>query len=184
MIPWDQEMNTMLIDHWKRGYSASQSARIIGETFSHVVSRNAIIGKRSRMGLVRNISKEYFRTSAQRAEELASKNVVENERKRLKRAEKMAALKASKARDAEIKRLREAVKHAQETEKEVPVAVMTTNTRDAVVGLKRNQCRFPIGIVGAPDFHFCHEVKDEGSSYCAHHRAICCIKVPLKMKAA
>lgn len=182
MIPWNDEMHAMLIDHWKRGYAASQSARIIGETYNHVVSRNAIIGKRSRMGLVRNLDPKLYNTT--KAERIAKQSATYNARKRLKRAEKMAALKASKARDAEVKRLREAVKHAQETEKEVPIAVMTTYTRDAVVGLKRNQCRFPIGIVGAPDFHFCHEVKDDGSSYCAHHRAICSMKVPLKMKVA
>ena len=182
MIPWDQEMNTMLIDHWKRGYSASQSARIIGETYGHVVSRNAIIGKRSRMGLVRHLDHAMYNTT--RAEKIAKQSATYNARQRLKRAEKIAALKASKARDAEIKRLREAVKHAQETEKETAIDVLSIYTRDAVVGLKRNQCRFPINIVGAPDFHFCHEVKDDGSSYCAHHRAICCIKVPLKMKAA
>ena len=182
MIPWNDEMHAMLIDHWKRGDAASQSARIIGETYSLVVSRNAIIGKRSRMGLVRHLDHSMYNTT--RAEKIAKQSATYNARKRLKRAEKMAALKASKARDAEIKRLREAVKHAQETEKEVPIAVMTTYTRDAVVGLKRNQCRFPIGIVGSPDFHFCHEVKDDGSSYCAHHRSVCCIKVPLKMKVA
>ena len=182
MIPWNDEMHAMLIDHWKRGYAASQSARIIGETYNHVVSRNAIIGKRSRMGLVRNLDPKLYNTT--KAERIAKQSATYNARKRLKRAEKMAAIKASKAHDAEIKRLREAVKHAQETEKEVPIAVMTTYTRDAVVGLKRNQCRFPIGIVGSPDFHFCHEVKDDGSSYCAHHRSVCCFKVPLKMKVA
>lgn len=182
MIPWDDEMHAMLIDHWKRGYAASQSARIIGETYGHVVSRNAIIGKRSRMGLVRHLDHSMYNTT--KAEKIAKQSATYNARKRLKRAEKMAALKASKAREAEIKRLREAVKYAQETERERAIDVLSIYTRDAVVGLKRNQCRFPIGIVGLPDFHFCHEVKDEGSSYCAHHRAICSIKVPLKMKVA
>lgn len=182
MIPWDDEMHAMLIDHWKRGYAASQSARIIGETYGHVVSRNAIIGKRSRMGLVRHLDHSMYNTT--KAEKIAKQSATYNARKRLKRAEKMAALKASKAHDAEIKRLREAVKHAQETEKEVPIAVMTTYTRDAIMALKSNSCRYPIGGVGADDFHFCCEPQDAGSPYCAKHRAICTVFVPLKMKVA
>ena len=70
-----------------------------------------------------------------------------------------------------------------EMQKLRPIELLSVYTRDAVLSLKRNSCRFPIGVVGAPDFRFCGEIQVEGSSYCADHKAICSTFVPLKMKA-
>ena len=182
MNMWTQDQLEMLESHFKDGLSCSESARLINRQFSLSLSRNSIIGKRHRMGMVRDISYSHFKTNVQRAQDLAAKNAVYNATRRLKRAEKMAQQKASRDRKREIESLKEAVRNAMETEKEVPIAMLSTYTRDAVAGLKRGDCRFPVGVVGAPDFHFCCEPQDEGSSYCKTHRAICTVFVPLKMK--
>jgi GcrA cell cycle regulator len=184
MNVWTQDQLEMLEAHFKDGLSCSESARLINRQFSLSLSRNSVIGKRHRMGMVRDISYSHFKTNVQRAHDLASKNAVYNATRRLKRAEKMAQQKASKERKREIAGLKEAVRNAMEIEKEQPIALLSPYTRDAVAGLKRGDCRFPIGVVGSPDFHFCCEPQDEGSSYCKTHRAICTVKVPLKMKVA
>jgi len=182
MNTWTQDQLEMLEAHFKDGLSCTESARLINRQFSLSLSRNSVIGKRHRMGMVRDISYSHFKTNVQRAHELAAKNAVYNATRRLKRAERMAKQKATKERQKEINGLKEAVRNAMETEKEQPIALLSTYTRDAVDGLRRGDCRFPIGVVGAPDFHFCCEPQDEGSSYCKTHRAICTVYVPLKMK--
>jgi GcrA cell cycle regulator len=175
---WDKPHLEMLEIHWNDGLSASESAKLINVHFSLSLTRNAVIGKRHRLGMVRKISYIHYKTSTQRAHDLAEQNAVNNAKKRLKRAEKLAAQKSSKARQREIISLKEAVRLAMETEKEQPIAALSTYTRDAVFGLKHGDCRFPIGMVGAEDFHFCCQPQDAGSSYCAKHRAICTVVLP------
>jgi GcrA cell cycle regulator len=183
-MTWDKAHLEMLEIHWNDGLSASESAKLINIHFTLTLTRNAVIGKRHRLGMVREISYMHYKTSTQRAQDMAEQNAVNNAKKRLKRAEKLAAQKSSLARQSEIISLKEAVRLAMETEKEQPIAALSTHTRDAVMALKANSCRFPIGIVGAEDFHFCCQPQDAGSSYCAKHRAICTVYVPLKMKVA
>jgi GcrA cell cycle regulator len=182
MNTWTQDQLEMLEAHFKDGLSCTESARLINRQFSLSLSRNSVIGKRHRMGMVRGISYSHFKTNIQRAHEMTAKNAVYNATRRLKRAERMAKQKATKERQREINGLKEAVRNAMETEKEQPIALLSTYTRKAVDSLKRGDCRFPIGVVGAPDFHFCCEPQDKGSSYCKTHRAICTVYVPLKMK--
>ena len=43
----------------------------------------------------------------------------------------------------------------------------------AVVKLERHHCRFPINHPGEPNFAFCGETRQRGSSYCEVHRALC-----------
>lgn len=184
MNTWTQDQLEMLEAHFKEGLSCTESARLINRQFSLSLSRNSVIGKRHRMGMVRDISYSHFKTNIQRAHELAAKNAVYNATRRLKRAERMAKQKATKERQKEINGLKEAIRNAMEAEKEQPIALLSTYTRAAVDGLKRGDCRFPIGVVGSPDFRFCCEPQDEGSSYCKTHRAICTVYVPLKVKVA
>jgi len=181
-MTWDSAHLDLLETHFNDGLSASESAKKLNAFFGVNLTRNAIIGKRHRLGLVRSISPAHYKTKTQRAHDLAEENAVNAAKKRLKRAEKLASQKSNNARQKEINSLKEAVRQAMETEKEEPIALLSTYTRDAVYGLKFRDCRFPIGIVGAEDFHFCCEPQDAGSSYCKTHRAIC--TVPLKVKVA
>jgi GcrA cell cycle regulator len=181
---WDKAHLEMLEIHFTDGLSASESAKLINVHFSLSLTRNAVIGKRHRLGMVRKISYMHYKTSAQRAHDLAEQNAVNNAKKRLKRAEKLAAQKSSLARQNEIISLKEAVRLAMETEKEQPIAALSTHTRDAVMALKANSCRFPIGIVGAEDFHFCCQPQDAGSPYCKTHRLICTVVLPVRARMA
>jgi len=44
--------------------------------------------------------------------------------------------------------------------------------RAAVDALRPDDCRWPIGNVRGPDFHFCCSVREAGSAYCTAHRRI------------
>jgi GcrA cell cycle regulator len=50
---------------------------------------------------------------------------------------------------------------------------LSRSTSDAVLALKPNSCRYPIGDVGHEGFRFCGEPKEVGSSYCAEHQSLC-----------
>ena len=39
-------------------------------------------------------------------------------------------------------------------------------------GSDGSQCRYPIGDVKSPDFHFCDGISIDGSSYCLIHSSI------------
>lgn len=44
--------------------------------------------------------------------------------------------------------------------------------RVGVADLTSEQCRWPIGDPGEPDFHFCNQEQIPGASYCEHHYRI------------
>ena len=179
--PWQQEATDLLIEHYKTGVTASASARIINAKFGTRYTRNAIIGKRDRTGLSRANP-----IQSQMMRDPLAKAALDAHRRR-KRAERIARLEQaeqSRQRKQEIQRLREAEAYATKMDAIAPVKPLAKSTVDAIMSLNFRSCRYPIGGVGADDFHFCCEPQDPGSSYCAKHRAICTVFVPLKMKVA
>ncbi|MFN8996688.1 MAG: GcrA family cell cycle regulator [Pseudomonadota bacterium] len=178
---WQQEATDLLIEHYKTGVTASASAKIINAKFGTQYTRNAIIGKRDRVGLGRAnpIQSHMMRDPLAKAALDAARR-----RKRAERLAKLELAEQSRQRKQEIQRLREAEAHAAKIEAVAPVKSFAKSTVDAIMSLNFRSCRYPIGGVGADDFHFCCEPQDEGSSYCKTHRAICTVKVPLKMKVA
>jgi len=44
-----------------------------------------------------------------------------------------------------------------------------SSARQAVDGLRDNQCRWPIGDPKSADFKFCFSKKEPGNPYCAEH---------------
>ena len=170
---WPVEQEQMLLEHWNLGWTSTQSAAVLAKTFGGTWTRNTVVGKRDRMGLKRN-NPNVFRGSAFRRAQPNS----DSAKKRLARAERLAAQKQSRERQKEIKRLHEIVSAHLDAEKRRPIVAHTTQTRDAIMALKSNSCRYPIGAVGDADFWFCCEDQDAGSSYCAKHRAICTVVLP------
>lgn len=178
---WQQEATDLLIEHYKTGVTASASAKLINAKFGTQYTRNAIIGKRDRVGLGRANP-----IQSQMMRDPLAKAALDAERRR-KRAERLAKLEQaerSKQRQREIQRLREAEALAAKIDAVAPVKPFAKSTTDAIMSLKFRSCRYPIGGVGADDFHFCCEPQAENSSYCATHKAICTVFVPLKMKVA
>jgi GcrA cell cycle regulator len=178
---WAQEATDLLIEHYKTGVTASASARIINAKFGTHYTRNAVIGKRDRVGLSRANP-----IQSQMARDPLVKAAIDAKRRR-KRAERIAKLELeeqSRKRKKEIAALKQAEAYAAKLDALAPIRPHAKSTADAILSLGFNSCRYPVGAVGADDFHFCCKPRDEGSSYCADHRAICTVKVPLKMKVA
>ena len=44
--------------------------------------------------------------------------------------------------------------------------------RAAIDALGPDDCRWPLGEVRAPDFHFCCSPRELGSAYCSTHRRL------------
>ena len=178
-ILWAQEATDMLIEHYKTGVTASASARIINAKFGTQYTRNAVIGRRDRVGL-----SGANRIQSRPARDPLIKAAIDAERRR-KRAERIAKLEReqqSLKRKKEIAALKQAEAYAAKLDAIAPIRPYAKSTADAIMSLAFKSCRYPIGAVGADDFHFCCQPRDEGSSYCTDHRAICTVKVPLQVK--
>jgi GcrA cell cycle regulator len=180
-ILWAQEATDLLIEHYKTGVTASASAKMINAKFGTRYTRNAIIGKRDRVGLSRTnpIQSQTARNPLVKAAIDAAKR-----RKRAERIAKLEREEQSRQRQKEIAALKLAEAYAAKLDALAPIRPHAKSTADAILSLGFGSCRYPVGAVGADDFHFCCKPRDEGSSYCAHHRAICTVYVPLKVKVA
>lgn len=178
-ILWQQEATDLLIEHYKMGVTASASAKIINAKFGKQYTRNAIIGKRDRVGLGRANP-----IQSQMMRDPLAKAALDAARRR-KRAERIAQLELaeqSRKRQREIDALKQAEAYAAKLDAIAPIKPGAKSTSDAIMSLGFRSCRYPVGAVGADDFHFCCKPRDEDSSYCADHRAICMVKVALKPK--
>lgn len=149
---WSAERTEQLKRCFQAGLTCSQIAREIG------VTRNAVIGKMSRLGLTR------------------PKDLLV---KQLKRAGKLS--RASKPRTWRPRRARlnifaqhEMLMAAFPPEPEL----LTTNvpihngTGCTLLELARGKCRWPISSPGADDFCFCGNESVDGLPYCLGHARI------------
>jgi GcrA cell cycle regulator len=141
---WTEERAETLKKLWAEGLSASQIAMKLGG-----VSRNAVIGKISRMGLP-------GRTTTKRTPKGGCRVLG----KPVRRAPN--PLYARKPKPPEQK-----VVSFTPTELVIPEA-----ERKSFAGLEAHHCRWPIGDPQAEDFHFCGRQKSHGSSYCEHHTRV------------
>lgn len=153
---WTDERVDLLKQLWGTGLSASQIAGEIG-----VVSRNAVIGKASRLGLVYGQD----RTAGPRPGK--ARMAVASRRRRL------AGPNASKD-NALLHRI---ATPAPKGPPPIPVADGDTplDQRKALLDLRNDTCRWPIGDPSSPDFFFCGAPDADlvrGHPYCRHHEQI------------
>lgn len=141
-------------------YSAGSAARTINEEFGTSFTRNAVISRANRKGLVfsRRPSVELPRLSADRVV-LARKRA---ERQLRKEAAKLASRFKVRA---------EAEKFVASEPTDLPAD--TSPFACTIAELSPNSCRYPLGDPQAPDFRYCGARKMESSSYCARHHLLC-----------
>ncbi len=189
MKQWTDDQSKVLGEHFKKGFSAKESAEALTKIFGITFTKNSVIGRRNRLGLVHGVYfKEVAKANAARAE---ARKQAQDERKQKRAAlEAHKAQKQAEAERAAAARAERAKQRAEQKQKEqiiVPVLVSDMiDTKSAIMALQPHHCRFPFGQAGRSGFRFCCEPKQEGSSYCAEHRAICTVKVEPRsgMKAA
>jgi GcrA cell cycle regulator len=131
---WTTERVELLKTHFDAGLSCREIAASIG------VSRNAVIGKLSRLGLTRG---EF------------------NAEPRLPK--KKRAAKSTPRLQFQM------LRKVYENGEPVLVAPVVSEHRCSLFELSEQRCRWPISTPGAEDFCFCGNTPLEGAPYCAGH---------------
>jgi GcrA cell cycle regulator len=137
---WTVERVELLNIHYEAGLSCSEIAREIG------VSRNAVIGKISRLGLsrIKSVSRQY--------------------------SERNSRLKAGRPRVVSQHRILMALhSKPQSLAEEVPIH---NGHRCSLLELSEEKCRWPIGNPRTSDFLFCGNEPVSNLPYCAGHARI------------
>lgn len=134
---WTDERIELLKQHFEAGLSCREIAADIG------VSRNAVIGKLSRLNLTRG------RTVDER-------NVQDKSSARARRA---------------VPRLQYAMLATIYGEADAPVIAgpIEEANRCSLLELSENRCRWPISTPGEDDFCFCGNTAPDGQPYCTGH---------------
>jgi len=162
--PHVEELKTL----WARGDSCSAIAKHINRMFGTGYSRNAIIGKASRLHLpmrVGSIKDDGTKLRAIRARRSAWSRAQRRQERAKKGNPALRELLA--ANDGYVPPPEEIV---------IPIA-----ERKTLQQLENGDCRWPIGDPQAPDFHFCGKTKIQGLSYCeAHARRAYSVSAPVK----
>lgn len=143
---WTDDRVTMLKNLWEKGLSASQIAAELGN-----VTRNAVIGKVSRLGLCGTRAK-------------CPADAGRHAHKVRPRRRKVA-----------IFRPRTALAHVAAVEAEpdhVEALVIPIHQRRSLLELNDAVCHWPVGNPGEADFHFCGGKALPSLPYCAHHSRI------------
>jgi GcrA cell cycle regulator len=135
---WTDERIELLKQHFEAGLSCREIAADIG------VSRNAVIGKLSRLNLTRGRS---------------------SDERRLDRG--FAQGRAPRA----VPRLQYEMLATIYGEGDAPVVTgpIDDGNRCSLLELSENRCRWPISTPGEDDFCFCGNSAPDGQSYCAGH---------------
>ncbi|MDD1531175.1 GcrA-like regulator [Bradyrhizobium sp. WBOS7] len=146
---WTDERIELLKQHFEAGLSCREIAADIG------VSRNAVIGKLSRLNLTRG------RTS--------------DERKVQDRGA---------ARAKAVPRLQYQMLATIYGDTDAPVATgpIDEANRCSLLELAENRCRWPISTPGAEDFCFCGNSAPDGQPYCAGHSRLA-YRPPVRARA-
>ena len=140
---WTDERVELLKEHFAAGLTCREIADDIG------VSRNAVIGKLSRLNLTRGDTR-----GRRRAE---------------KKTGRPGSARSNPLRAKPLHRLVLIVDlFASPVSPEDPSSIDEGNRR-SLLELGPNQCRWPISTPGAADFCFCGNTAAEGESYCPGH---------------
>lgn len=152
---WTEERTARLKELHAQDYSFSQIAADLGDG----VSRNACIGKALRIGLPkRNKSPGRGLKPVRKPRNIKTIPV-----KRLIRA----------SANSNTLRIIETVKIVQEEPvSDLPASEIPIEQRKTLLQLGCNDCRWPYGDPGTPEFFFCGGEKAKGCSYCARHQRI------------
>ncbi len=149
---WSAERVALFLSLHEKGMSASEIAAEMGEG----LTRNAIIGKSHRLGLVWNKKPSVDPVA------LAERRLKRLEVKR--NWERKARNTSGEIRGPRIK-LRDIVPPVQDH-------AIPTEQRKTLMELERHHCRWPVGEVGDPGFFFCGGTQEEGKPYCAGHCSV------------
>ena len=150
---WTDDRVELMAKLWQDGLSASQIAKQLGG-----VTRNAVIGKAHRLGMVPGSGKPGSRSHAAKPRAIRADGPV-----RVAPAAPRPLLAGNGAvfHHPEPRPPREVVRFVDEAP---GAATMTT--------LRNHMCKWPIGDPAAPGFTYCGAPADPGRPYCANHAQV------------
>ena len=149
--PWTKEACEALVRMNSEGMSGSQ----IAAALNCGVSRNAVIGKLHRLGIVSgNPEKRHGSRRASTSDD--------------RRASERARMRELRARRAAVKEILNPEREELEAT-DIEIDAPADNPR-TVSTIEIGECRWPYGDPSGDDFHFCGGRSSFGSSYCVRHR--------------
>ena len=153
-MSWTDERVELLKQHWMEGKSASQIASLLGPG----LTRNAVIGKVHRLGLVgRAKAPSVGRSRLSPAVHRAAAPRAVSPIRRIVRGATALALAPEALTEAEPEALESVV---------VPMSLKVT-----ILELKEAMCRWPLGDPASSEFRYCGSPAASGP-YCPHHALI------------
>jgi len=141
-LTWTEERVELLKEHFAAGLTCREIAADIG------VTRNAVIGKLSRLHLTRGDPR-----GRRRAEKTGRPTSARSNPRRAKPLHRLILIFDL---------------FGTPVSPEDPASIDEGNRR-SLLELGPNQCRWPISTPGAADFCFCGNNASEGESYCPGH---------------
>lgn len=161
--PWTPERTELLRTLWDRGFSASQIAYRLGEG----ISRNSVLGKAHRLGIVINGQRTAAYGKSVRAKKRPS--VAAN----LSKLEKRLFGKYMSGFNAD---------RTANSDKSVSEAAISPTDEDIArvqfSELEAHHCKYPIGDPRQSGFGFCGLERVPGSPYCMPHTRISRVATP------
>jgi GcrA cell cycle regulator len=146
-----------LVDRLKELFQGNSSS-VIAKLLGHGMTRNAVIGKATRMGLKR----------PKRPNASATVTKVERKKERVR-----------------ISEFHPVTPYIEELDMTPAVddTAIPIEQRKTVLTIGMHDCRFPVGDPADPAFFFCGAPQQEGRPYCKHHADRCFTKAPPRVGA-
>jgi GcrA cell cycle regulator len=160
-VTWTDERLDLLKKLWSEGLSASQIAAQLGGG----VSRNAVLGKCHRLGLVREAStKAPAVGSSVRRQEPSSPVPIPIPLEGRRPEQQASTPRTSTA------------SHEPAKQPEMGVLLRDASSPDpaglTIMELRESMCRWPLGDPTTPAFRYCGAGAVPGLPYCSHHAQI------------
>lgn len=161
---WTEARIIDLVHMWAEGLSTARIAGILSIKVGQEVTRNAVIGRLSRMKLTSKARMQEKRFAAKQRSKKKRQSAIKRAGKEMRSPRQMAQWppKAGTPHPPLV---------YEEVFREV---IVPAAQQRKLSDLDEHQCRWPIGDPLDSDFHFCGARRMPGGSYCTYHQAASC----------
>jgi GcrA cell cycle regulator len=157
-FPWTDESVALLKELYAQDATGSEIARTLSVRTGFPCTRNAVIGKRVRLGL----KKTPDEVTASKAAAAFGSNAKRKPKTQPSRVGVTIFGRAPPLKPSDYISL-----VPEPDPKVIPIGQRCT-----ILDLSEHTCRWPIGVPGKPDFFFCGGKPHEGLPYCGYHKRL------------
>jgi len=170
-VTWTAERVGLLRKLWGEGLSASEIASELGER----ATRNAVLGKGHRLGLVRSAATGAGTPRPRKPNRRPEPPLTAEPSGQNAPVLTPTMVDPQPAEEAEVARPREEalvpVQKLEQTRRQEDV-VAPLSKRVTIMELREAMCRFPLGDPTTPEFRYCGAQAITSLPYCPHHAQI------------